>query len=284
MKNRALVPGPIRLLSSFALLAAMNLVARTAFAGPLETAAEEQGARQAVGAQPVGLPLVGSGEKTDFNIMLQGNTCYWFSGVAEAKVKRLSLYLWAPGAGTFTPRITDARPQENRAVMAHCTGPAGMYKMQAKIEGKGAYSVVLFAKAAPPPAPPGEGTVVHPEATTDLSPICEKTAQAAAPGATRVGEFASGKGGMWNNDVLESPVMLEGGNCYWIIGCGKPGDVKTLALRLLDGNNQPVVAPVANGPNPVVGYCAPFTGMYKYVARVNLGKGEYMVGLYAKRP
>lgn len=278
MKNRALALGSACLLSAVALLPV------AAHAGPLETAAEEQGARQAVGAQPVGLPLVGSGEKTDFNIMLQGNTCYWFSGVAEAKVKRLSLYLWAPGAGTFTPRLTDARPQENRAVMAHCTGPGGMYKVQAKIEGKGAYSVVVFAKAAPPPAPPGAAAVVQPEATTDLSPICEKTAQSAAPGATRVGEFASGKGGMWNNDVLESPVMLEGGSCYWVIGCGKPGDVKTLALRMLDGNNQQVVAPVASGPNPVLGYCPNVTGMYKYVARVNLGKGEYMVGLYARRP
>ena len=49
--------------------------------------------------------------------------------------------------------------------------------------------------------------------------------------------------------------------------CGKPGDVKTLFIRLLDGNNQQVAAPVGNSPNPVVGYCAAMTGMSKPMSR-----------------
>ncbi len=249
---------------------------------PLEAAATQQVSAAAAGARPTGQFLRGSAAKTDYSVILDANTCYWFSGVSAGKVKKLALYLWAPGAGFFTPRLTDARSESGAVVMAHCTKEAGMYKMQAKIEGSGSYVVGLFAKAAPrqPDAPPAAAAA--PAAAPDYAPVCDGAAARTAPGAARVGALFAGKGSMWSNDTLQGTVLMEAGTCYWLIGCTKPGESRIIDLQLLGQDNSVIAAPASPTASPVVGHCAAAAGMYKFRARFTYGKGDYAVGVYAK--
>ena len=200
-------------------------------ADPLEDAATQQAAAQAAGATRVGAFLKGSDPKTDFNVLLEGNRCYWFSGVSAGKVDKLALYLWAPGAGFFTPRLTDAKSTTGSAVMAHCAKESGMYKLQAKIEGKGSYVIAVYGKEAPKQPDPPPATVPVAAAAPDLGPICDKAAASAAPGARRVGEFFEHQGNAYAASFKQDwSVVLEAGKCYWIIACGEPGAVKVLSL------------------------------------------------------
>ena len=123
------------------------LAGRLAYASgdPLEAAAVDQARGQASDAVQIGDFLRGSGEKTDFQVMLEGNKCYWFSGTSEG-LSKLYMYLWAPGAKFFTPRLTDAKTTTGKVTLAHCTTQSGMYKFQVKSEGGGRYVVGVFGK------------------------------------------------------------------------------------------------------------------------------------------
>lgn len=251
---------------------------------PLEKAAQAQVQQQAPGAQRVGEILRGAGKKTDYQIVLEGNTCYWFSGTSEG-LKKLYMYLWAPGANLFTPRLTDAK-SDGATVMAHCTGPAGMYKLQVKTEGNGRYVVSTWAKEAPkqvaPPPPPAPAPAPAAQAP-DLGPICDKTAKVAAPQAKRQGEFFEGNGSsIGRSDRNDYMIEMEGGKCYWVIGCGEPDKIKSLYLYLWGPNNKRITEAKSDSPNPMVGHCAQTTGMFKVQAKVNSGKGSYKVGVYSK--
>jgi hypothetical protein len=249
---------------------------------PLEALSLSMAKAQAKDAQQVGEYFRGAGPKTDYQVLLEANKCYWFSGTSEG-VKKLNLYLWAPNANLFTPRVADAK-SDGQATMAYCTQVAGMYKLQVKTEGKGRFVLGTFAKdapkqaaaaPAPEPAPAKKGP--------DLGPICDKTASVAASGAKRVGDFFDGKGNsIGSSDKSDYSVMMEKGKCYWAVGCADPDKVKSLYLYLWGPDNKRITEAKSDNPNPMVGHCAAATGMFKVQAKMNSGNGTYKVGVYVK--
>ncbi len=248
----------------------------------LESMAAAQVAPQAPGAKLVAPMFRGSAPKTDYQVMLEDNTCYWFSGVSQGNVKKIALYLWKPNSNMFTPRVADIKSASGNATLAYCTKEPGMYRFQAKIEGSGQYAVGVFAKEA-------AKRVERPDATSNLGKYCDKTASAGAVGAKRQGEFFEGGGNSFgHDDRSDFTVQMEAGTCYWIIGCGEAGrdgeegKIKALYLYLWGPNDKRITEAKSDSPNPMVGYCAKETGMFKVQAKINSGSGKYKVGVYAK--
>jgi len=256
--------------------------AGTAYADdPLDQAAIAQAKAQDATATQVGNFYRGAGEKTDYQVLLEAGKCYWFSGSSEGLTK-LYMYLWKPNSGAFTPRVADLR-SPGQGTMAYCTQEAGMYKFQVKTEGKkGHFVVAVFAKEAPKqmaaPAAP-----VEEKHGPDLGPICDKRAEAVAPGAHRVGEFFEGHGNsIGHDDRFDYPVQLDGGKCYWFIGCGEPDHIKQLTLFMWGPNNKRITEDKGDTATPMVGTCAKETGMYKVQAKISGGSGYFKAALYSK--
>jgi hypothetical protein len=243
---------------------------------PMEGFAKQQAMAQAPGAELVQPYFHGAGEKTDWQIMLDGGRCYWFSGVSSGPVKKLAMYLWEPGKWL---RVADVKSTSGTATLAHCATVSGMYKFQAKIEGSGTYVIGAFAKAAPKQV---ETPVVEKKGP-ELGPLCDRRAAGAAPGAKRVGDFFEGKGNsIGHDDRFDFPVQMDGGKCYWIVGCGEPEHIKSLSLYLWGPNNKRITESKSDSPNPMLGHCAKETGMYKFQAKVTGGGGHFKAGIYAK--
>ena len=249
-----------------------------ALADPLEAASVAQAKAQANDAAQVGQFLRGAGPKTDYQVLLEGNKCYWFSGTSE-NLKKLYLYLWAPGASFFSPRLADAK-STGQVTMAHCTTQSGMYKLQVKAEGPGRFVVGTFANDAPKQvAPPPAAVASAPE----LGPLCDRTATTAASGAKRLGAFFDGRGNsIGRDDRNDYTVQMTAGKCYWVIGCADSDHVKSLYLYLWGPNNKRITEAKSDSPNPMVGHCAKETGMFKVQAKMNSGNGSYKVGVYVK--
>ena len=262
----------------------LTVVAALAFSGtahaddPLDGAAIAQAKAQDKDAAQVGNFYRGAGPKTDFQILLEANKCYWFAGSSEG-LKKLYMYLWTPGAGAFTPRVADLR-SDGQGTMAYCTQQAGMYKFQIKTEGKGGHFVVaLFAKEAPQQV----AAPVKEDTGPNLGPLCDKHAESAAPGAHRVGDYFSGSGNsIGHDDRFDFPIQLDAGKCYWVIGCGEPDHIKQLTLYLWGPNNKRITEDKGDSPNPMIGHCAKETGMFKFQAKVSGGGGHFKAALYSK--
>lgn len=246
-------------------------------ADPLEAASVAQARAQTKDAAQTGDFFRGAGKKTDFQVLLEGNTCYWFSGTSQG-LKKLYLFLWAPNASFFSPRVADAK-SDGQVTMAYCTPQSGMYKFQVKTEGEGRFVVGVFAKEAPKKV----AVEVNVEKAPDLGPICDKTAATAAAGAKRSGDFFEGKGSsIGHDDRSDYMIQMEAGKCYWVIGCGEPEKVSSLYMYLWGPNNKRITEAKSDTPNPMVGHCPTMTGMYKVQAKMNGGKGYYKVGVYVK--
>src|SRR5256885_241849 len=167
--------GEIPMKKWFTVVAALALAGTAHADDPLDAAAIAQAKVQAKDAKQVGDLYRGSTEKTDFQILLEGNTCYWFSGVSEGAPK-LYMYLWTPNAGAFTPRVADLR-SPGAGTMAYCTQQPGMYHFQVKTESKkGHFVVALFAKEAPK-AVAVAPTPVSEKPLLDLGPLCDRHAK-----------------------------------------------------------------------------------------------------------
>lgn len=251
-----------------------------AMADPLEEASVRQVESQAPGARQVGTFLKGSEPKTDFNVVLEGNKCYWFSAVSSGKVEKIAVYLWAPGANMFTPRLTSERSESGHTTLAWCTKVAGMYKFQAKIEGSGQYTIGVFEKDAPKPVE-APAPQVKEEKVPDFGMLCDKKAAAAAPGAGRLGDFFEGKGNSYgHDDRFDFPIMLDAGRCYWVIACGEPEKIKSISLYLWGPNNKRITEAKSDNAFPMLGHCATETGMFKFQAKITGGSGNIKAGLY----
>lgn len=209
---------------------------------------------------------------TDWRVMLDASKCYWFSGVGDQTVERLSLYLWDPN----DKRITSNRSKNARSVIFHCPEVTGMYKLQAKVaDGAGHYAVGVYSKEAPPKAapPPVEEKAKGP----DLGALLDAEAASIAPGATRVGPHLAGSG----EDMTEWPVALEPNTCYFFIGIGGEG-VKELSMYLWGPDRKRITENRADANKSQIGHCATQGGMFKVQAKVTSGEGDYKVGVYAK--
>ena len=248
---------------------------------PLDSVAVAQAKAQAKDSKQIGELYRGAGEKTDYQILLEDNTCYWFSGSSQG-LQKLYMYLWKPNSGAFTPRVADLR-SPGQGTMAYCTKEAGMYKFQVKTEGKGGHFVVaLFAKEAPKQvAKPAEEVVE--KSGPNLAPICDKRAAGAAPGAKRVGDYFEGHGNSYgHDDRFDYPVQLDAGKCYWFIACGEPDHIKTLSLFLWGPNNKRITEAKSDNNTPMLGHCAQQTGMFKIQTKITGGSGHFKAALYAK--
>ena len=244
---------------------------------PLDAAAIAQAKAQAKDAKQVGDIYRGAGVKTDYQILLEGNTCYWFSGVSEG-VTKLYMYLWKPNSNAFTPRVADLR-SPGQGTMAYCTQEAGMYKFQVKTEGKGHFVVALFGKEAPKQVAPE----VMEKKGPNLGPLCDKRAAAAAPGAKLVGDYFEGSGNsIGHDDRSDFTVQLDQGKCYWMIACGEPDHIKSLSMYLWGPNNKRITEAKSDNPNPMIGHCAKETGMFKWQVKITGGSGHFKAGLYKK--
>jgi hypothetical protein len=244
---------------------------------PLDSAVVAQARSQAADARQVGEFFRGSGEKTDYQILLDGGKCYWFSGMSE-NLTKLYMYLWTPGAGTFTPRVADLR-SPGAGTMAYCAQVSGMYRYQVKSEGKGHFVVGVFAKDALKQV----AAPVQEKVGPNLGPLCDRRAHAAAPGARRVGDFFEGSGNsIGHDDRFDFPIQLDAGKCYWVIACGEPDHVKSISLYLWGPNNKRITEAKGDDANPMIGHCAKETGMFKFQAKITGGGGHFKAGLYGK--
>jgi hypothetical protein len=257
---------------------ALVVVAGTARAqqDPLEAMAAQQVSAQAPGAVQVAPFFKGSTPKSDWTSQLEEGKCYWWSGVGGPGVKKLAIYLWGPD----NKRAADMKSSNPNATLAYCATMNGLYHFQAKIQGSGYYAVGLYAKKAlPQSAPPPVATPQK----KDLGPLCDKQASAAAPGARRTGDFFDGHGSsIGHKDHTDYSVEMESGQCYWVVGCGEPGEVKALSLFLWGPDNKRITEAKPDSPNVMVGHCATMSGMFKVQAKVSSGGGDYKVGIYAK--
>jgi hypothetical protein len=115
-------------------------------AAPMDLAAliDQQAASAAPGARREGDYFQGNGDKSEWSVALNPNTCYWFIGVGDpGTIKRLEIYVWDPGQR----RVTESHNDNNVAVAGTCTTAPGMFKFQAKVQsGGGDYKVAVFSR------------------------------------------------------------------------------------------------------------------------------------------
>ncbi len=247
-------------------------VSGTAHADGLEASIVAQARAQAKDASQVGDYYRGAGEKTDYQILLEANKCYWFAGASEG-LNKLYMYLWKPNSNAFTPRVADMK-SPGQGTMGYCTQVAGMYRFQVKSEGPGHFVVGLFAKDAPPQP------VVE---KVELGKICDARARGAAPEAHRVGDYFEGAGNsIGHDDRFDFPVQLDAGKCYWVIACGEPDHVKAISLYLWGPNNKRITEAKSDSSTPMIGHCAQETGMFKFQAKITGGGGHFKAALYKK--
>ena len=211
--------------------------------------------------------------KRDFNVMLDATRCYWFSGVGDDGVIKMSLYLWDPK----DHRVTDRRSSTSEAVINFCPEETGMYRVQGKVgDGYGHFAIAVYGAVAPAkPPPPPAPTKPQP---LGLEAMIEKQAASAAPGATRVGNFFDG-----NGDQTDWYTSLALGSCYWFVGAGEIGKVKKLSMYLWDPQNKRVTENRAETNGAMVGHCPKQPGMFKFQAKVESGSGAYKVGVFEKK-
>ncbi len=232
---------------------------------PLEAISLQQVAAQAPGATLVAPFLKGAAPKTDWSLLLTAGNCYWFSAAATANVGKIALFLWAPGKFL---RVADAKSPSPLLTMAHCATVTGMYRLEAKLAGAGLVNVGVFGQVAPAGPPP--------VAPPSLGAMCDQTAAASGPGATRVGDYLNGAG-----DRADFTIMMEPGRCYWVVGCGEPS-VHALSLFLWGPDGKRLTEAKPDNSSPVVGHCPGMRGMHKLQAKVHKGGGRYSVGVYVK--
>ncbi len=244
-------------------------VGTIARAQDLNVAADQQALVVAPGSNKVTAYQGASTEEdghTDWSLALDPSQCYWFSGVGGAGVKHLYFYLWNPA----NKRVADAKPDMPVVTMTYCPEVPGMFHLQAKTgEGHGQYAVAVYSKPAPPRAAPPPAL--------DLGAVCDQQASIAAPGSTRVAPHFQGMG-----DRTDWSTALSPGTCYWIVGCGDPKTVKKMYLYLWGPDNRRITESKSDTPNAMIGHCPTMMGIYKVQGKI-AGKGDYRVGIYAKK-
>jgi hypothetical protein len=261
---------------AFTALAGCHHHPTVVFNAQLSPALEAQADAQSHAATPDGQRLrdvlVGVANAADegasWMVPLQVGQCYAFGYAADPSVSRFSLYLFSPS----NKRLDSLRGAPGQGVFRHCPKENGMFRLEGKVpEGAGHFVVVTYVNGAAVPVP--TVAVVAPT----LNEIIDRQAASAAPGATRVGDFFSGVG-----DQTDWYTQLNAGTCYWFIGAGDAGAVKSLYLYLWDPRSARLTENRSETEMSMVGYCPTVPGMYKFEAKLNKGHGAYKVGVYAK--
>jgi hypothetical protein len=239
----------------------------------LEPRADQEAHAAAPDGQRLGQALwgvaYGNDQFTDFRIPLEAGNCYWFGFAGDNGIGKFSMYIWGP----TDKRLDSTRGRPPQGVFKHCALENGTYRLEGKVgEGAGHFAVVVYKTQGP------TVVVAAPAPKLDLTAIIEAQAAAAAPGATRVGDFFAGTA-----DTSDWYAPMEVGKCYWVIGAGEAGKVKRLFIYLWDPQNKRVTESKSDSSTAMVGHCPKdAAGMYKFQAKVDSGSGPYKVGLYVK--
>jgi hypothetical protein len=241
----------------------------------LDTAVTEQAMAVTPNSHLIGQMLKGTAYDEDelqqWQIPLEANKCYQFSGAGDQTVQELYINVWDPTGD----RIAKQKNDSPRVMTAYCTKLAGLYKVEGKVtEGYGHFAIGIFTDGAGAPPPPPEPAA---PAAADLGKIVDDMAKASAPDATRVGEHFSG-----STDKTDWYVALETGKCYWFIGAGADS-ISELYLYLWDPKDKRITANKSENNRVTVGHCPTSSGMYHFQAKANSGDGKYKVGVFAKK-
>ncbi len=242
----------------------------------LDAKADERGRAAAPGAERLGEPLRGVAYRDDdrqtWEMPLDVQHCYAFSGLGEATIAKFSLYLF----DQKNHKVADAKTGTEASLLNFCPKEPGMYRLEGKVgQGYGHFSVIGFrSDAAPPPVTPTPA----PEAEIlDLDALIDQQAASAAPGAHRVGDPFVGKG-----DLSEWYAPMKPGFCYWVVAAGEPKKVKRLSMYLWDPGNHRVTESRAETNLSMVGHCPTAGGMFKFEAKIESGSGHYKAALFER--
>ncbi len=211
--------------------------------------------------------------RTQWQMLLEGGTCYWFSTAGDQSVEQLYVNLWDPSED----RVAKLKLDGPKLVLAYCTKVAGMYKLEVKVtKGAGHYHVGVFGKAAP--GGPAPTSAPPPPATPErLAQVIAEMAKSSASGARLVGELFEGE-----NPESDWYVQFEPGKCYWLIGAGEK-EVEELYLYLWDPKDSRVTANKSDTNRVTIGHCPTVGGMFHFQVKIGRGNGKYKVGVYAKK-
>jgi hypothetical protein len=264
-------------------------------AGQLGAQLGQLAAGHAPGQAPASQVFYGissEGVENPFMVQLDVGRCYTFIGTVGPTVQQLSIYLFDPTGKTVAKNTTDRSISPK---LVHCPRWPGMYKILGKIKrGAGEFAIQAFAPGGaapvaaaptPPPPPSAAPPAVHapppgfvggpPPATSPLAGQLASLAATMAPGqvpATIVyGGFAP------NGQEMPYLVQLEAARCYTFIGTVGPG-VEQLSIYLVDPTGKTVVKDTTDRSiAPKMLHCTQWPGMYKLLAKIKRGAGEFAV-------
>jgi len=289
-----------RILLSLSLCAAVSTVAR-ADAPQLGAQLGQIAAGVVPGQPPASQLFYGlstEGVENPFMVQLDMGRCYTFIGTVGPTVQQLSIYLFDPTGKTVAKDTTDRSISPR---ITHCPKWPGMYKVLGKIKrGGGEFAIQAFAPggapvavavAPPPPAPapapapmpapppvnaPPPGYVGGPAPAASplagqLLSLAASLAPGHAPATILYGGFAP------NGQEMPYLVQLEQARCYTFIGTVGPG-VEQLSIYLVDPTGKTVVKDTTDKSlAPHMRWCTQWPGMYKILAKIKRGAGEFAV-------
>ena len=227
------------------------------------------------------------GVENPFMVPLEMSRCYTFIGTVGPGVQQLSIYLFDPSGKTVAKDTSDRSVAPK---IVHCTRWPGLYKILGKIKrGAGEFGMQAFTpggamvqQQAPPPPPPVAvaappvGYVAAPppvnsQLAGQLLSLAQTLAVGQVPATVVYGGFAP------TNQEMPFMVALNAGRCYTFIGTVGMG-VEQLSIYLVDPTGKTVVKDTADrSVAPRMTHCTAFPGMYKILAKIKRGAGEFAV-------
>jgi|GEM_PF-4493209 len=232
------------------------------------------------------------GVENPFMVPLDVGRCYTFIGTVGPGVGQLSIYLFDPTGKTVAKDTTDKSISPK---IVHCPRWPGVYKILGKIKrGAGEFGMQAFTNVAPvaqqpqyapppqqyapPPqyaAPPPGYVAAPPPANSQLArqllSLAATLAVGQVPATVVYGGFAP------KDQEMPFMVALEAGRCYTFIGTVGMG-VEQLSIYLVDPTGKTVIKDTTDKSiAPRMSHCTAWPGMYKLLAKIKRGSGEFAV-------
>lgn len=242
----------------------------------------QQLAQQRVaGAAPVNQPfggLLNQKQSSSQELTLNGGRCFVFIGTGGDGVKDVDLYIYdAQNKKVASDMGFDATP-----ALTYCANWPGKHRFEIVVKsGAGEVAAQVFVQpqpaSSPQPAVPAANSM--PDAITST---IEQSANVAAQGAVRIGDFGRGAGK--EGTEANTTFALEAERCYTFFGGASPL-VRQVSLYLWDPSGKKVAKEDPfNVPSPVLRYCAQVTGPFRFQAKLVFGTGDLRYAAYAHPP
>jgi hypothetical protein len=234
------------------------------------------------GASPATQPfggLLNQKQSSSQALQLNGGRCFVFIGTGGDGIKDVDLYIYdAQNKKVASDLGFDAVP-----ALSYCANWPGKFRFEIVVKsGSGEVAAQVYVRpgpgaSAPAPLPPPTNT--SPDALTST---IEQTANVAAQGAVRIGDFGRGAGK--EGATGDMTLSLEAEHCYTFFGTSSP-TVRQLSLYLWDPAGKKVTKEDPfNVPSPVMRYCAQTSGPFHLQAKLIFGQGEFRLAAYAHPP